>query len=202
MQILSQDLSRQLEQGNSIKLEFGCGEKKRQGFYGIDHLPLKGVDVLADLNKPLSLLPDNCCEYVYSCHVLEHVQKLLPLMEEIHRISRAGGTIEIVVPHFSNVFGYSDPTHVRLFGLYSMHYFVASEDQKKGRKVPSFYTRAKFTIESTRLEFYRMGIVDAVLAPVASRLVNLNLRTQSLYERRLANLYHAWQIRFILKPRK
>ena len=68
---------------------------------------------------------------IYSRHPLEHVRNFLPLMAELHRVTRPGGRIEIIVPHFSNPYGYSDPTHVRHFGLYTFFYFADEEDQPR-----------------------------------------------------------------------
>ncbi len=201
MKIINPQVERALALG-PIKLDLGAGRGKREGFFAVDHLPLEGVDILADLNEPLSLLPDNCCGHVYSRHVLEHVNALLPLMEEIHRITRPDGTVEIIVPHFSNVYGYSDPTHVRFFGLYSMYYFVDHEHQPAHRKLPAFYTEAKFIVQSVSIRFYRCGLIDRILAPAVSRLVNLNILTQDFYERRLSPWFHAWEIRYLMKPVK
>lgn len=202
MKILNQNLEKDLAEGRSVKLDLGCGLSPRRGFYSVDQIVMDGVDVVADLNKPLDLLPNDCCDYIYSCNCLEHVQELLPLMREIYRIARPGGTIEIIVPHFSNVYGYSDPTHVRFFGLYSMYYFVSQENQPNIRKVPEFYTDVRFRICSLTIEFYRSGIVDKLVVPAFSKFVNYNISTQDFYERRLAHLFHAWQIRYVLEPEK
>jgi hypothetical protein len=123
-------------------------------------------------------------------------------MREIHRVARPGATVEITVPHFSNVYGFSDPTHVRFFGLHTMFYFVAPEHQPRRRKVPAFYTDASFRVESVRLEFYRNGLLDKVLAPVFSFLVNRSYGAQEFYERRLSGIFHAWQIRYVMRPVK
>jgi hypothetical protein len=55
----------------------------------------EGVDIVADLNEPLDLLPENCAEHVFSSHALEHVDKLLPLLAEIHRITRHNPAAEV-----------------------------------------------------------------------------------------------------------
>ena len=125
MKILNSNLEEDLAAEKPIRLDLGCGKRPRSGFYSVDHLDMDGVDVVADLNKPLHLLPNDCSEYIFSRHTLEHIHELLPLMREIHRITKSDGTVEIIVPHFSNVYGYSDPTHVRFFSLYSMYYFVS-----------------------------------------------------------------------------
>ena len=202
MKIANSEIIQSLEDGKPLKLDFGSGKNPRQGFYSVDHLDLGDVDIIADLNKPLNQLPNDCADYVYSCHALEHIDKFLPLMQEIHRITAKNGSIEIVVPHFSNVYGYSDPTHVRLFGLYSMNYFLSQENQPSIRRVPSFYTDFRFKLESVTIEFYRSGLIDKILSPLFIKFVNRNMYTKDFYERRLSNIYHAWQIRYLMTPEK
>ena len=202
MKILNSNLENDLATGKPVRLDLGCGKRPRGGFYSVDHLDMDGVDVVADLNKPLHLLPNDCCEYSYSRHTLEHIQELLPLMREIHRITKRDGTVEIIVPHFSNVYGYSDPTHVRFFGLYSMYYFVSPEHQPKKRRVPAFYTDTRFLVKSLTIEFYRSSIIDKLLSPILSKFINCSIHTQDFYERRLSHLFHARQIRYVLTPEK
>ncbi len=204
MKILNPNLKNDIDSGTPLKLDLGCGQRPRSDFYTVDNLEVDGVDLVADLNKPLDLLPDNCTEYIYSHHVFEHVHEFLALMREIHRIILPGGTIEIVVPHFSNVYSYSDPTHVRFFSLYSMYYFVSPENQPRKRPVPTFYTdtSTRFLLNSLSIEFYRKGVIDRIFAPLFKRTVNINIHTQDFYERRLSSLFHARQIRYIMEPEK
>src|SRR5262245_42475409 len=137
MQILNPDIHRCLDAGRGLRLNLGGGERRLPGYFSLDCVPATNPDILADLNAPLTELPDNSVEAIYARHTLEHVTRLLELLQELHRITRPDGRIEIIVPHFSNPFGYSDPTHVRCFGLYSFYYFCAAEDQPP-RKVPNF----------------------------------------------------------------
>jgi hypothetical protein len=98
---------------------------------------------------------------LYSWHTFEHVTNFMQLMEEVYRICAVNARITIVVPHHSNGFGYSDPTHVRFFGLYSMSYFVAKDRQPFSRKVRDFYSAASFDLVHVKIEFYRMrGIFE------------------------------------------
>lgn len=198
MKINNEKLQEDIAQGRPLKLNLGSGYDRRGNFYCLDHLPLEGVDIVADLNKPLVKLPDNSVEYIYSRHVLEHIDQLLPLLDEIYRVTKTDGTIEIIVPHFSNPYYYSDPTHVRSFGLYSMHYFVSSDKQTQFRKVPSFYSETRFLIKEIYIDFYRYSIVDKIIFPFISKVINLNIQMQDFYERRLCNWVHASQIRYVL----
>jgi ubiquinone/menaquinone biosynthesis C-methylase UbiE len=168
----------------------------------LDHLPLDGIDIVADLNKPLTLFPDNSVKNIFSHHVLEHIDNFIPLMGELHRIVDPSGVIEVVVPHFSNVYGFSDPTHVKFFGSYTMYYFTPEEFQPKIRKVPSFYTDFKFIVESVRIEFYRDTIFDKIIAFIFTPIVNRNTSSQLFFERRLSFLFHASQIIYKIIPIK
>jgi hypothetical protein len=51
------------------------------------------------------------------------VPDLPRLIEELGRVMAPGAALTIIVPHFSNPFYYSDPTHRTPFGLYTMAYF-------------------------------------------------------------------------------
>jgi SAM-dependent methyltransferase len=202
MRLVNPQVARDLEQGKPLRIDLGSGPRPRPGFYGLDRLDASGVDIVADLDQPLDLLPDNCAEHVFSSHALEHVTNLLPLIAEIHRITRPGGLIEIVVPHFSNPYYYSDPTHVRPFGLYTMNYFVDTEKQPKAWRVPAFYTATRFEIESVKLAFYRSNLVDRILVPLLRHLVNRSHGTQNFYERRLCWLFPAAEIRYCMRALK
>ena len=83
MKILNPQIKTDIDNGSCIKLELGCGQNKRKGFYGADLLPLEGVDIVADLNQALVQLPDNCVDFIYSRHVLEHIQNLELLIQPL-----------------------------------------------------------------------------------------------------------------------
>lgn len=198
MKILNEKLRIELEQKYPVKLDLGCGNNAREGFYAVDHIELAGVDVIADLNEPLDLLPNDCCDYIYSHHAFEHINNFMSLMREIHRVTISGGAVEIVVPHFSNVYGYSDPTHVRFFGLYSMYYFVSQVNQPKIRKVQDYYSDFKFLVRKIDISFYRHTVFDKIFAAGLSGLINRNIKYQDFYERRLSALFPASSIRYLL----
>jgi SAM-dependent methyltransferase len=202
MRLVNPLIAKDLARGKPLRLDVGSGTSARPGFYGIDQLELDGVDIVADLNQPLALLPDNCAEHIFSSHALEHVDNLLGLLAEIHRIAKPGGFIEIVVPHFSNPYYYSDPTHVRFFGLYTMSYFVDIEKQPHAWKVPAFHTRTRFEMESVKISFYRLNLLDRLFIPFLSYFVNRSPQCQSFYELRLSWLFPAAELRYRMRASK
>jgi SAM-dependent methyltransferase len=202
MQIVNPEVDRSLAMGIPLKLDLGAGPAPRNGFFSLDHLALPGIDIVANLNHPLDLLPDNCCEHLVTFHTLEHVQELLPLMREVHRIVRPNGIFDVLVPHYSNHEFYSDPTHVRFFGIYSMHYFADPEDQPGDRPVPSFYTDARFLIESVSVGFADGGFIDGLIGPLLNRTMNKSFRRLAFWERRLAFAFRGVDIKWRLRAKK
>jgi SAM-dependent methyltransferase len=202
MRLINPQIAKDLAQGKLLRIDLGSGPKPRKGFYALDQVQLDGIDIVADLNEPLDLLPEDCAEYVFSSHTLEHVEKLLPLLAEIHRITRPNGVIEIIVPHFSNPYYYSDPTHVRFFGLYTMNYFVDTDKQPHSRKVPAFYSGTRFEVDSVSISFYRFNLLDRIFVPFLRYFVNRSARAQDFYELRLSWLFPAAEIRYKMHPCK
>lgn len=201
MKIINGTLADAIASGAAVRLNLGVGKRPRAGFFGVDIVEMDGVDAVADLNMGLPGLPDNSVDEIVSEHVFEHVDNFMLLMTELHRVVKPGGKITITVPHYSNVFGFSDPTHVRFFGLYSMYYFVP-QDRQPRRKVPAFYTDTTFMVKSIRIEFYRDSIADKFIGRAMSLIVNQGIGWQHFYERRLSYLYHANEITYVITPIK
>jgi hypothetical protein len=198
MRFCNPDLEWRIKQGEKIALELGSGSKREHKTrYALDLHPLDGVDIVADLNGKLDLIPDKCVTELYTRHTLEHVDNLVGLMEEIQRICVPGASITVIVPHFSNPLAHSDPTHVRLFGIHTMFYF-SDTSRQPSRKVPTHYSTARFLVKDIGIRFYRNGWVDKTVAPFVERMVNLNWSTRTFYERYLAYVFPAWEIQFAL----
>jgi hypothetical protein len=201
MTIVNPAVRSDLAGGVPLRLDLGCGPRPRPGFFGVDRAALPGVDIVADLNEPLADLPSNCVAEVFTRHTLEHVERLLELIAEIHRVVQPGGRVEVVVPHFSNPYTYSDPTHVRFFGLYSFFYFSDPADQPR-RKVPSFYLAQRFRVEDVRLHLMSGNLLDKAVQSLLQPLINRGPGWQDWYERRLCRRFPASSIRYVLRVQK
>jgi len=128
------------------RLNLGCGKDIKKGYVNLDFFPLEGVDVVADITKRLPF-DDDTFDAVFTAHVLEHVEDLNSLMSELHRITKKDGRIRIFVPHFTNFGAYTDPTHKRFFGYFTMDYYTDKNEM-------CFYTPVRFVIRKKKLCFY------------------------------------------------
>jgi hypothetical protein len=201
MKIVNPAILEDLEAGRSLRLDLGSGARKQEGFFGVDAVELEGVDIVADLNRPMDGLPDDSVIEVHSKHTLEHVDNLVGLLAELHRLVRPEGRITVAVPHFSSPYGYSDPTHVRSFGLFTMYYFCDPEDQPT-RKVPCHYVGFRFFVDEVYVKFSTRGLLGTTIGRAMRWFVNLRFATQHFYERRLSWLWPADEIRYVMRPKK
>jgi len=186
-----------MDNQKKVMLELGCGQQRRvPGATTIDREKFDSVDIVADLNKQIPMDDGNVDE-IYSFHFLEHVDDLNFLLKEAHRVLKPGGKMIGTVPHFSNPYFYSDPTHNSCFGLYTFNYYDAAQNKFR-RKVPCFYTSELFEVEKIRLVFKSPFIERWPIKKIFGCLVNLCGWTREFYEENCCYIVPAYEIYFEL----
>ena len=169
---------------NPGALELGCGASKIDpAAVGIDLLDHPGVDVVGEVVTVLRSLPDASVSKVYTAHFLEHVVDLDGLMRELSRVLVEKGVVTVVVPHFSNPYYYSDPTHVRPFGLYSFSYLA--DAPQLHRQVPRYGLDYRLEVTSLHLGFTSPWFFRRMIRKWVQALANISDATREYYEENL-----------------
>ena len=109
---------------NKVVLDVGCGRQKTQGAIGIDIVKDSNADLLHDLNFLPYPFKDNKFDEVICKQILEHLEKPLDVLQEIHRISKPNALLFIEVPHFSCFYAFCDLQHKRFFSYFSLDAFI------------------------------------------------------------------------------
>jgi SAM-dependent methyltransferase len=96
-----------------IRLDLGCGPRKKDGFLGIDQYAMPGVDHVVNLGRDRLPFDDGTVEEVYSSHFLEHLTQFerCHILNELYRVMKPGAKATIITPHWSSERAYGDPTH-------------------------------------------------------------------------------------------
>lgn len=104
-------------------LDLGCGKKKRPGAIGVDYSDRHNADIIHDLNIFPYPFESDSFDEVYLDNVLEHLDKPMRVMEEVHRISKPRGRVKVIVPYFRSVWAFIDPTHNTFYTVDSFAYY-------------------------------------------------------------------------------
>jgi hypothetical protein len=106
-----------------MKLHLGCGNDYRKGYLNLDSSSQVKTDKVWNLEKTPLPFKNNQFEEVLANHVLEHVNNFIPLIHELHRISKKNAKIIIRTPFYSAWGQFNDPTRVRFFTPWTFDYF-------------------------------------------------------------------------------
>lgn len=141
---MTKDIEKLLKDKSGVRLDIGCGANKNQGFVGIDIMPLKGVDIVWNLEETPWPLPDECVIMATASHVLEHINPhggvFINVMDEIWRVLKPYAQFAFVVPHGESSGYIQDPTHCNPMNETTMHYFDPDpEGASMGPQLYNFY---------------------------------------------------------------
>jgi SAM-dependent methyltransferase len=175
-------------------LDVGCGQNKYPGSIGIDSNPRSHADVIHDLGViPYPFETDQFDEIVCR-HVIEHVPDVMAFVTELHRITKAGGLIRIVTPHYTNPDWPTDPTHRNHFNSFSVTCFIPD-------KTPfPFYSEAELRSISTHVSLANLWKSIGI-----EFLVNLDQRwpsfrfTRKFWEFYLSMLMRGKELSFVFE---
>ncbi len=168
-------------------LHIGAGNRKIKGAVTLDINPRINPDVVWNLNDFPYPFEDCTFSTIVCEHVIEHLDNVIGVMEELHRISEPGGRVWITVPYFSSLNFNTDPTHIHAFSSRSFDYLCLDTDL-----VRYDYSTAHFRKLRGRMTMRPMTPFNRLLM----RLINRNL---TFYEEHLAYIIPGQDLQFVLE---
>lgn len=119
-------------------LNIGCGMKKMETAINLDKSGFVKPDIIWDLEKTPLPFENNDFNMVFASHTLEHINNFFSLMEELYRILKPEGILDIKVPHYTSPTAHY-PDHKRCFCWDSFNCFVE-------RNMENYFSKARFKI--------------------------------------------------------
>ncbi len=184
-----------------VKLDLGCGSSKKTGYIGVDQIQYPGVDLCGDIYDILKSIPSGSCSEVRASHFICHLSNWEIILSECYRLLEENGDFVVINPHFSNPYFFSDPTHVKSSGLYSMSYYA--HDDIFSRKVPLYFDTG-FTLHFVGLEFKasKPFYLSYAFGYIFNIVFNAMPIFQEIYEWHFSKILNCYQIKYILKKLK
>jgi hypothetical protein len=100
-----------------MRINLGCGHRKRDGYHNVDKFAGCSPDEVVDLERFPWPWDSDSVEEVVMSHVLEHLgattDAYFGVFRELYRVCRHGAPVRITVPHPRHDTFLADPTHVR-----------------------------------------------------------------------------------------
>jgi SAM-dependent methyltransferase len=127
-------------------LDVGCGSAKAPGAVGLDISPETQADIVHNLDVFPYPIEDSSFDHVLMQDVLEHAAQPIRVLDELHRILRPGGRLQLRTPHFSSLLAYSDPTH--------LHYFSSLAIRSFAEPRFAHYSDVRFQIVHVTIDFW------------------------------------------------
>ena len=127
-----------------MKINLGCGQKYLPGYVNCDVVTTVKADHHFDFNQVPYPFADGEGDEIFMDNVLEHLDDVIKVVEECHRILKPGGRLRILVPYGKTDWALQDPTHKHYFTEKSMDYFRPDFPF-------NFYSTARFHIREARL---------------------------------------------------
>jgi SAM-dependent methyltransferase len=172
-------------------LDVGCGVNKYKGAIGLDNNPRTAADVIHDLGQVPYPFPDDEFDLVVSNHVAEHVPDVMAFITELYRITRPGGTIKLLMPHYTNPDWANDPTHRNHFNSYSFNTFIPE------RQTFDFYTDVCLKPVRTYVSLLNLWRALGIEFFVNLDQKNPKFRfTRKFWEHYLSNIFRGKELRF------
>jgi hypothetical protein len=149
-----------------MKLNLGCGKRRKEGYVNIDMVELDAVDVIDDLKTLESIEDNSISEIVCEC-VLEHITnnlgEFIGIFQTFHRVLCDNGIVRIHVPHFTS------RSSCYLDHKVMIHYDTLDVVVNPGKYSSTIIEDATFRYLSRRLCFTRKFIWNVVVSRIANR---------------------------------
>ncbi|MFC1884327.1 methyltransferase domain-containing protein [Thermodesulfobacteriota bacterium] len=129
-----------------MKIYFGCGKHKKEGYVNVDIVQLPTVDVVHNMNVFPYPFEDNSADEILLIHILEHLPDTIKVMEEVWRICKNSALVKIDVPYYNSPGAFHDPTHIKFFTEHTFDYFTS--DITNPLSQYNYYSVARFNILS------------------------------------------------------
>jgi predicted SAM-dependent methyltransferase len=168
-----------------MKLNLGCGNRRMEGWVGVDRHPCDAADVLCDLTKRLPFA-ESSIDAVHMDDFIEHVLDIPAFLDELARACKPGARIVMTTPHYSSAASWRNPTHLHHLSWFSFDYVGHPEHRHyMGRDL--------------RLADRKLSFGGGILEILGKLFFSIS---PSFWERKLCFVFRASTLRFELEVTK
>lgn len=141
------------DENKVIRLDLGCGDNKKEGFFGVDISDKVETDLVHDLDNYPYPFDDSSVFEIHCSHFIEHVKYIEKFMDECWRMLIHGGKMAVYAPYYTSQRAIQDFTHKRGIGENTFLYF--NKRWRESNKLEHYPVKCNFLIMSTKFMFHQ-----------------------------------------------
>jgi SAM-dependent methyltransferase len=164
-----------------LKLNIGCGNKRVEGYLGVDKIRCDAADYICDIENEKLPFEDNTIKAIILDNVIEHFYDIPKVVNELVRVSRAGTIIKIITPHFSSLSSWIDPTHIHHLSYFSFDHFEKSSNPQNSM------------VKGLRIQHKKLSFGGGVLGLTARLIFKISPKK---YEQKYCFIFRASTLTF------
>ena len=157
-------------------LNLGCSDNIREGFVNVDlRTSIDPSDLYLGWNLEVAPWPwkDSSVDYILAADIIEHLKDHCLTMNEMWRVLKPGGIVEIYVPTTEGRGAFQDPNHKSFWNRNSFFYYEHGNAHRE-RFGDSYGVKARFEIISEDTEnlqdhVVKLHIILRAVKPDANR---------------------------------
>jgi len=172
-----------------MKLNVGAGKLCYDNYINVDIKYFSGIDIICNIDGVLLPFKDCSFDEILVDHTLNHIDNMMNLMEEIHRVGIAGAKVLISEPYYRYEGAFQDPTHKHFFAERTFEIFCENYEY-------NYYTKARFEVVSVKLSITHKTKTKSL----AKKIMKIPIPFRRILNNFLWNLYS--EIHYELKVLK
>lgn len=143
-----------------MRIDLGGGHAPAPNHVNIDIVP--EADIIWDLNKGLPKNKEfkarfyNQIEGIRCHQVLEHLQSIIPILNDCYEYMKEGSVMEISTPLAGTTQAYQDPTHIKCYVPETFLYFRENSPFQKEQN--EYKITARFKVETEILDGWNLNV--------------------------------------------
>lgn len=160
------------------RLNFGCGNKIKEGWINVDIQKGKKIDKSFDFYDKRYPFDDNEFDEILIDNVLEHLNNPSEVMRKLWRISKPNAMIRIVVPYYNSYWAYADVTHVNFFNEVAIEQMLGDVRYVSKKQVEKFEIVELRSVPQKFLSFLPRTILNVLKRFLGNVITSLDVEVR------------------------
>ncbi len=135
-----------------MRLNLGCSDRHLPGYVNVDIC--EPADLIVDLDRMIWPWEDSSIDEIVAHDIIEHLPRKISTMNQLWRVLKPNGVVQIKVPTTDGTGAWQDPTHVSYWNRPSFWYYTDG-DAHRERFGKAYGIEARFRVVHEQVHLWQ-----------------------------------------------